>query len=66
VAGRDCCGIFALEIAKNASGEIDDFAADRAMKSDERVDGVLTRKETTAIGAIGYGTAPGCGMAIAL
>jgi 1,4-dihydroxy-2-naphthoate octaprenyltransferase len=69
-------GIFALEIAKNASGEVHDFAADRAVKDDERtpfsggkrvlVDGVLTRKETAAIAAIGYGIAAACGMAIVL
>jgi 1,4-dihydroxy-2-naphthoate octaprenyltransferase len=69
-------GIFALEIAKNASGEIYDFAADSAVKAEERtpfsggkrvlVDGLLTRRETAAIAAIGYVVAVACGMAIVL
>jgi 1,4-dihydroxy-2-naphthoate octaprenyltransferase len=69
-------GIFALEIAKNSSGEIYDFAADSAVKAEERtpfsggkrvlVDGLLTRRDTAAIAAIGYFVAVACGMAIVL
>lgn len=69
-------GIFALEIAKNASGEIHDFAADAAVKVEERtpfsggkrvlVDALLTRRDTAAIAAIGYAVAVACGLAIVL
>ena len=69
-------GILALEIAKNASGEIYDFAADRAVKPEERtpfsggkrvlVDRLLTRRQTAAIAAVGYFIAVACGMAIVL
>lgn len=69
-------GIFALEIAKNASGEIYDFASDSTVKPEERtpfsggkrvlVDGLLTRRDTAAIAAIGYGIAAACGLAIVL
>jgi 1,4-dihydroxy-2-naphthoate octaprenyltransferase len=69
-------GIFALEIAKNASGEIHDFAADSAVRAEERtpfsggkrvlVDALLTRRDTAAIAAIGYAVAVACGLAIVL
>jgi hypothetical protein len=69
-------GIFALEIAKNASGEIYDFAADSSVEGGRAdpfpggkrvlVDGLLTRRETAAIAAIGYPVAVACGMAIVL
>lgn len=69
-------GILALEIAKNASGEIYDFAADRAVKPEERtpfsggkrvlVDRLLTLRQTAAIAAVGYFIAVACGMAIVL
>ena len=69
-------GIFALEIAKNASGEIHDFASDREVKPEERtpfsggkrvlVDGLLTRRDAAAIAATGYGVAIASGMAIVL
>jgi len=69
-------GIFALEIAKNASGEIFDFVSDSAVRPEERtpfsggkrvlVDGLLTRRETAAIAAVGYFVAVACGMAIVL
>jgi 1,4-dihydroxy-2-naphthoate octaprenyltransferase len=67
-------GIFALEVAKNASGEIYDLAADSAVKPEERtpfsggkrvlVDGLLTRRQTAAIAAVGYFIAVACGIAI--
>ncbi len=57
-------GIFAIEVAKNASGEIFDFGTDLAVAPQDRspfsggkrvlVDGLLTRGETAAISATGY------------
>ncbi len=70
-------GIVALEIAKNASGEITDFdsGADGAVTADDRspfsggrrviVDGLLTRSETRTIAAITYGLGIGTGLVIA-
>jgi 1,4-dihydroxy-2-naphthoate polyprenyltransferase len=69
-------GIFALEIAKNASGEIHDFAADKLVRPEERtpfsggkrvlVDGLLSPRETAMIAAAGYFVAAACGAAIVL
>ena len=70
-------GIFAIEVAKNASGEIFDFdsGTDLAIAADDRspfsggkrvlVDGLLTRGETIAISAIGYAIGLAAGFAIA-
>jgi 1,4-dihydroxy-2-naphthoate octaprenyltransferase len=65
-----------LEIAKNASGEIHDFAADSSVRAEERtpfsggkrilVDGLLTPRETAVIAATGYFVTAACGAAIVL
>ena len=69
-------GIFAIEVAKNASGEIFDFdsGTDLAIAPEDRspfsggkrvlVDGLLTRGETAAIAASGYVLGGACGLAI--
>ncbi len=69
-------GIFALEWAKNASGEIYDFAsgADQAVADSDRspfsggkrvlVDGLLTVRETWAIAIAGYALCIGAGLII--
>jgi 1,4-dihydroxy-2-naphthoate octaprenyltransferase len=69
-------GIFAIEVAKNASGEIFDFdsGTDRAIGPEDRspfsggkrvlVEGLLTRGETAAIAASGYVLGAACGLAI--
>jgi len=69
-------GIFALEWAKNASGEIYDFAsgADQAVTESERspfsggkrvlVDGLLTVRETWAIAIAGYALCIAAGLVI--
>jgi len=71
-------GIFAIEVAKNASGEIFDFdsGADLAVRQEERtpfsggkrvlVDGLLTRGQTKAIAWAGYVLGAAAGIAIAL
>jgi 1,4-dihydroxy-2-naphthoate polyprenyltransferase len=71
-------GIFALEWAKNASGEVFDFAsgADQAVSAADRspfsggkrvlVDGLITVRETWAIAIAGYAIAIAVGLAIAL
>lgn len=71
-------GIFALEWAKNASGEIYDFASgtDQAISEADRspfsggkrvlVDGLLTVRETWAIALAGYAICITAGLAIAL
>jgi 1,4-dihydroxy-2-naphthoate polyprenyltransferase len=70
-------GIFALEWAKNASGEIYDFAsgADQAVTESDRspysggkrvlVDGLLTVRETWAIAIAGYALCIAVGLTIA-
>ena len=67
-------GIFAIEVAKNASGEIFDFdsGADLAVAPQDRspfsggkrvlVDGLLTRSQTAAISAIAYVIGAGAGF----
>ncbi|HWC64975.1 MAG TPA: prenyltransferase [Thermoanaerobaculia bacterium] len=71
-------GIFAIEVAKNASGEIFDFdsGTDLAVEPEERtpfsggkrvlVDGLLSRGETKAIAATAYLLGAAAGIAIAL
>jgi 1,4-dihydroxy-2-naphthoate octaprenyltransferase len=67
-------GIFAIEVAKNASGKIFDFdsGADLAVSPEDRtpfsggkrvlVDGLLTRRETIVISLIGYLIGAGAGF----
>jgi len=69
-------GIFCVEVAKNASGEVVDFdsGTDLAIRPDERspfsggkrvmVDGLLTRGETQAIALAFYGAAVAIGLVI--
>jgi 1,4-dihydroxy-2-naphthoate octaprenyltransferase len=71
-------GIFAIEVAKNAAGEIYDWdsGVDRAVAPGDRspfsggkrvlVDGLLTRGETRGIAVAAYAVGIGCGLAIAL
>lgn len=59
-------GVLAIEVAKNASGEVFDFAsgADLGVASKDRtrfsggkrvlVDGLLTKRQTVAVAAVGY------------
>ncbi len=70
-------GIFAIEVAKNASGEIFDFdsGTDLAVRPEDRspfsggkrvlVDGLLTRQQTWGIATIGYAAGAAVGVAIA-
>jgi 1,4-dihydroxy-2-naphthoate octaprenyltransferase len=69
-------GIFCVEAAKNASGEIFDWdsGADQGVRADERspfsggkrviVDGLLTRTETAVVAAAFYAIAIAAGLAI--
>ncbi len=69
-------GIFAIEVAKNASGEIFDFdsGTDQAIAPADRspfsggkrvlVEGLLTRRETIAISAVCYALGLAAGFAI--
>lgn len=69
-------GIFAIEVAKNASGEIFDFdsGTDLAVAPRDRspfsggkrvlVDGLLTRREAAAVAAFCYAAGAACGLAI--
>ncbi len=71
-------GIFCVEAAKNASGEIFDWdsGADEGVREDERspfsggkrvlVDGLLTRRETAIVAAAFYAIAVAVGLAIVL
>ena len=71
-------GIFAIEVAKNASGEIFDFdsGADLAVQANERtpfsggkrvlVDGLLTRAQTKTIAALCYLLGSAAGLAIVI
>jgi 1,4-dihydroxy-2-naphthoate octaprenyltransferase len=71
-------GVFCVEVAKNASGEVIDFdsGTDQAIREDERspfsggkrvlVDGLLTRRQTWAIAALGFGAAIVIGLLIAV
>lgn len=69
-------GIFAIEVAKNASGEVFDFdsGTDLAVAAEDRspfsggkrvmVDGLLTRGETVAVAAVCYVLGAAAGLAI--
>jgi 1,4-dihydroxy-2-naphthoate octaprenyltransferase len=69
-------GIFAIEVAKNASGEIFDFdsGTDLAVAEEDRspfsggkrvlVDGLLTRRQTAWIAGVGYAVGVAVGLAI--
>jgi 1,4-dihydroxy-2-naphthoate polyprenyltransferase len=69
-------GVFGVEVGKNASGELVDFdsGTDLAVAEGDRtpfsggkrvlVDGLLTRRETMAVAAVGYGVAVAAGLAI--
>jgi 1,4-dihydroxy-2-naphthoate polyprenyltransferase len=71
-------GVFLVEVAKNASGEVVDFDSgdDQAVAPEDRspfsggkrvmVDGLLTRGQTLAVAAAAYAAAAGVGLAIAL
>jgi len=71
-------GIFAIEVAKNAAGEVFDWdsGVDRAVAAADRspfsggkrvlVDGLLTRRQTWVIAAAAYAVGIACGLAIAL
>jgi 1,4-dihydroxy-2-naphthoate octaprenyltransferase len=71
-------GIFFIEVAKNASGEVVDFdsGTDMAVAEEDRspfsggkrvmVDGLLTRRQTAAVAALAYVLGAAVGLAIAL
>lgn len=71
-------GVFCVEVAKNASGEIVDFdsGTDQAIRDAERspfsggkrvlVDGLLSREQTWSIAAVGFMLAIVIGMVIAV
>ena len=71
-------GILGIEVAKNASGEVFDFESgtDLAVAPEDRspysggkrvmVDGLLTRGQTRAVAAAGYGIGIAAGLAIAI
>ncbi|MBK7585910.1 MAG: prenyltransferase [Myxococcales bacterium] len=71
-------GIFCIEAAKNASGEIFDWdsGADQGLKQDERtpfsggkrvlVDGLMTRRQCAIMAAVFYALGIGAGLAIVL
>jgi 1,4-dihydroxy-2-naphthoate octaprenyltransferase len=70
-------GIFCIEVAKNASGELFDFdsGTDLAVAPDDRspfsggkrvlVDGLLSRSQTAAIAAVAYALGAAAGLVIA-
>lgn len=76
--GMTVLGVFCVEVAKNASGEVVDYdsGTDVAIAETDRspfsggkrvlVDGLLTRRQTRAIAAVFYLAAIGVGMAIVL
>jgi len=69
-------GIFALEVAKNASGELVDYdsGADQAVAPADRspfsggkrvlVDGLLSKRETAAVAAVAYSVGIAAGLAV--
>jgi 1,4-dihydroxy-2-naphthoate octaprenyltransferase len=71
-------GIFCIEAAKNASGEIFDWdsGADQGLRNDERtpfsggkrvlVDGLMTRRQCAVMAAAFYAVGVGAGLAIVL
>ena len=76
--GLTLIGIFAIEVAKNASGEIFDFnsGADLGIAPEDRspfsggkrvlVDGLLSRKQTATIAAAGYVIGAALGLLIVI
>lgn len=76
--GLTVLGIFAVEVAKNASGEVVDYRSgtDLAITPENRspfsggkrvmVDGLLTEAQTLQIARLFYGIAIACGLVIAL
>jgi 1,4-dihydroxy-2-naphthoate octaprenyltransferase len=74
--GLTVLGIFCVEAAKNASGEVVDWdsGTDQAITPDERtpfsggkrviVDGLLTRRQTIAVAGVFYAIAVAVGLAI--
>ncbi|OGQ18687.1 MAG: hypothetical protein A3C54_06795 [Deltaproteobacteria bacterium RIFCSPHIGHO2_02_FULL_60_17] len=69
-------GIFAIEVAKNASGEIFDLGTDRAVEPEDRspfsggkrvlVDHLLTRSQTIGISLVSYLLGIGIGLIVAV
>jgi 1,4-dihydroxy-2-naphthoate polyprenyltransferase len=71
-------GVFFIEVAKNASGEVFDFdsGADLGVAPEDRspfsggkrvlVDGLLTRRQTVALAGVGYLLGSALGLVIAL
>ncbi|MGI9296162.1 MAG: prenyltransferase, partial [Pseudomonadales bacterium] len=67
-------GFFAIEVAKNASGDIYDYETDKAVAAEDRtdfsggkrvlVDGLLSRSQTWAIAIVFYVLGVGIGIAI--
>ncbi len=76
--GFAAVGVFLLEAAKNASGELFDFdsGVDQAVAEQDRspfsggkrvlVDGLLTRRQTAAVAAVFYAGGIAAGLAVAL
>ena len=70
-------GLFAIEVAKNAAGEVFDWdsGVDQAVAAEDRspfsggkrvlVDGLLTRRRTQGLALVAYGVGIACGLAIA-
>jgi len=73
--GATVLGILLIEVGKNASGEIFDFASDTAVGPEDRspfsggkrvlVDGLLTRRQTAGVALIGFGGGLAIGLWIA-
>lgn len=75
--GATVIGIFLIEVAKNASGELFDFdsGADQAVAPEDRspfsggkrvlVDDLLSRRETAAVAVVGYAGGIAVGLLIA-
>lgn len=71
-------GVFAIEVAKNASGEVFDFdsGTDLAVRSEDRspfsggkrvlVDRLLTRRQTWAVALVSYGIGVVAGLSIVI
>ncbi|MGI9292511.1 MAG: prenyltransferase, partial [Pseudomonadales bacterium] len=67
-------GFFAIEVAKNASGDIYDYETDKAVAAEDRtdfsggkrvlVDGLLSRSQTWAIAIVFYVLGVGIGIGI--
>lgn len=73
--GATVLGILLIEVGKNASGEVFDFAADTAVGDEDRspfsggkrvlVDGLLTRRQTAGVALLGFGGGLAIGLWIA-